>query len=313
MLGGRGYIESNGAPQILRDARVLRILEGPTETLYAHLGASMAQPAGAVHGFLAETLGRPALAAELAALVARLRGAMGGSRLFGSQAALSQWLDYRIGELAARACLVGAAEQRQQDGLGDPQLASDAVVWARRRFSALGHELVAEMAANRPHSSSDALVALIGGYAAQIGDVDQQLPGESQGADALLRRDAAYAGQAPALRQQRAPAAPLAVVATAAASAAASSATQAIVHECIMNWLRSEPLRQGVEFDADTPFTDLGMDSLATASISADLEERVGMTILPELLFDYGSVSKLAAHIDSRATAPTSSTVEAAG
>ncbi|MDB5747722.1 MAG: AMP-dependent synthetase and ligase [Massilia sp.] len=310
MLGGRGYIESNGAPQILRDARVLRILEGPTETLYAHLGASMAQPQGAVHAFLAETLKRPALAVELGTLVARLRAARDGSRLFGSQAALNQWLDYRIGELVARACLVGAAERRQQDGHGDPgdpQLASDAVVWARRRFSALGHELVAELAANRPHSSSDALVALIGGYAAQIGDVDQQLPGESQQADALLRRDPG-AGHAPLPRQQQAPAAPIALV----TKAPASNATQAIVHECIMNWLRSEPLRQGVDFDADTPFADLGMDSLATASISADLEERVGMTILPELLFDYGSVSKLAAHIDSRAR-PTADHPGAAG
>jgi acyl-CoA synthetase (AMP-forming)/AMP-acid ligase II/alkylation response protein AidB-like acyl-CoA dehydrogenase len=193
MLGGRGYIESNGAPQILRDARVLRILEGPTETLYAHLGASMAQPDGAVHGFLAATLGRPALAAELATVVSRLRAAQAGSRLFSSQAALNQWLDHRIGELAARAILAGAAEQRQQDGKGDPQLASDAVSWARRRFSALGHELVAEMAANRPHSSSDALLALVRGYAAEIGDVEQQLAGESQQADAMLRRDAAAA------------------------------------------------------------------------------------------------------------------------
>ncbi|MGX4640601.1 AMP-binding protein [Massilia sp. SYSU DXS3249] len=304
MLGGRGYIESNGAPQILRDARVLRILEGPTETLYAHLGASMAQPEGAVHIFLAETLGRPALAAELAALVARLRAGMGGSRLFESQASLNQWLDYRIGELAARACLVAAAEGRQQHGQCDPQLASDAVVWARRRFSALGHEIVAEMAANRPHSSSAALAALVDAYAAEIGDVDQQLPGESQQADALLRRDALPASPsgtasdpAPSTGPRQAPAAAL----PAAVPATASAATQAIVHACIANWLRSEPLRQGVDFQADTPFTDLGMDSLATASIAAELEERVGMTILPELLFDYGSVAKLAAFIDSRA------------
>jgi acyl carrier protein len=60
-------------------------------------------------------------------------------------------------------------------------------------------------------------------------------------------------------------------------------------------------MRQGTVFDDDTPFSDLGMDSLATASIAADLEERVGMTILPELLFDYGSVTKLAAFIDSQA------------
>jgi acyl-CoA synthetase (AMP-forming)/AMP-acid ligase II/alkylation response protein AidB-like acyl-CoA dehydrogenase/acyl carrier protein len=294
MLGGRGYIESNGAPQILRDARVLRVLEGPTETLYAHLGASMTQPEGAVHVFLAETLGRPALARELGALVARVRAAQATSRLFASQTALNQWLDYRIGELVASACIAGAAEARQQEGSGDPQMASDAVVWARRRFSALGHELVAEMAANRPHSSSEALIALVQGYTAEIGDVEQQLPGESQQADALLRRNADDASAFATARRQQTPAAGVAAPPT------SSLATQSIVHACLLNWLRSEPLRQGVEFNADTPFTDLGMDSLATASIAADLEERVGMTILPEVLFDYGSVAKLAAFIDSR-------------
>ena len=40
-LGGRGYIETNMAPQMLRDARVLRIFEGPTETLAMHLGAQI--------------------------------------------------------------------------------------------------------------------------------------------------------------------------------------------------------------------------------------------------------------------------------
>ena len=38
-LGGRGYIESNGVPQMFRDARLMRIFEGPTETLEMHLGA----------------------------------------------------------------------------------------------------------------------------------------------------------------------------------------------------------------------------------------------------------------------------------
>lgn len=41
ILGGRGYIEPNILPQIYRDARLLRIFEGPTETLEAHLGALM--------------------------------------------------------------------------------------------------------------------------------------------------------------------------------------------------------------------------------------------------------------------------------
>jgi hypothetical protein len=38
LLGGRGYIEANGVPQLLRDARLLRVFEGPTEALLVHLG-----------------------------------------------------------------------------------------------------------------------------------------------------------------------------------------------------------------------------------------------------------------------------------
>ena len=41
-LGGRGYVEPNLAPQILRDARVTRILEGPTEALTMFLGSRVA-------------------------------------------------------------------------------------------------------------------------------------------------------------------------------------------------------------------------------------------------------------------------------
>lgn len=292
MLGGRGYIESNGAPQILRDARVLRILEGPTETLYAHLGASSSQPGGAVDVFLSEALGRPALAAELAALIVRLRGSDHGTRLFATQAALGQWLDYRIGELVARAFLLAAAERRQLDGGADAQAASDAVAWARRRFSALGQELVAELAANRRHSDSADLLARIGAYADAIGDVQQQLPGEDAQPDALLRRET------DALNGARRP---MALAAGAQPVAAdASDATRAAVRASVDAWLKSEARHGEVSFEDDTPFATLGMDSLATASIAVDLEQRLGMAILPELLFDYQTVAQLAAFIDGQ-------------
>jgi len=292
MLGGRGYIESNGAPQILRDARVLRILEGPTETLYAHLGASSSHPGGAVDVFLSEALGRPALAAELAALIVRLRGSDHGTRLFATQAALGQWLDYRIGELVARAFLLAAAERRQLDGSAEAQAASDAVAWARRRFSALGQELVAELAANRRHSDSADLLARIAAYANAIGDVQQQLPGEDTQPDPLLRRETDV------LKGARRPLAFPAAAQPAAADA--SDATRAAVRACVEAWLKSESRHGDVSFEDDTPFATLGMDSLATASIAVDLEQRLGMAILPELLFDYQTVAQLAAFIDGQ-------------
>ncbi|WP_084414630.1 MupA/Atu3671 family FMN-dependent luciferase-like monooxygenase [Chitinibacter tainanensis] len=42
-LGGRGYIEDSLVPQLWRDARLLRIFEGPTETLLSHLGQRLWQ------------------------------------------------------------------------------------------------------------------------------------------------------------------------------------------------------------------------------------------------------------------------------
>lgn len=46
MLGGRGYVEANGAAKLLRDVRFLRIGEGTTEVLLRQIGASVIAAAG---------------------------------------------------------------------------------------------------------------------------------------------------------------------------------------------------------------------------------------------------------------------------
>jgi acyl-CoA synthetase (AMP-forming)/AMP-acid ligase II/alkylation response protein AidB-like acyl-CoA dehydrogenase/acyl carrier protein len=291
MLGGRGYIESNGAPQILRDARILRILEGPTETLYAHLGASLAKPDCATRSFLSTVLERPALAAELDAAVSRVAAlADGAERLFGSRTAMRQWTDYRLGELAACACLLGAAERSQQAGSGDALASSNAVVWARRRFNSQLQSLLSELAAQRPYSGSADLLGLVAGYAQAIGDIDQSLPGEAHGTDALLRRTPTAPAPVP---QAAAP-----TTQPAAQAAGGSDATRAAVHDAILHWLRAESRREVESIGFDVPFATLGMDSLATASIAVDLEQRLGMSIVPEVLFDYQSINELASFLD---------------
>lgn len=46
MLGGRGYCENNGASQLLRDARITRLFEGPSETLASFIGQRIWQSKG---------------------------------------------------------------------------------------------------------------------------------------------------------------------------------------------------------------------------------------------------------------------------
>jgi phthiocerol/phenolphthiocerol synthesis type-I polyketide synthase A len=75
---------------------------------------------------------------------------------------------------------------------------------------------------------------------------------------------------------------------------------ESIVHEAVTAWLRSETRRAQVDIDADTPFTSIGMDSLATVSIAVDIENRTGIVIVPELLYDYQTVRALAGYLAQR-------------
>jgi len=294
MLGGRGYIETNAAPQILRDARVLRILEGPTETLYAHLGATLAQAGSGALAFIGGPLRGQVLADQLAATVAAIQAAATGQQLFASPAALHQWLDYRLGELAAAAFLLAAAESRPQSG--------HAVAWARQRFAALGHQILAELAVPAPYTTSGALLRMIAQYGVEIGDVDQSAPGEGHQIDPMLR------AAPPLLTVVPAPVATVLKKPVAAPRSEggihAPTPIQAIVHDAVMTWLRSEKRRTQHDIDFDTPFTSIGMDSLATVSIAVDIENRTGLVIVPELLYDYQTVYTLSAYIETRLATP---------
>ncbi|MEL6815705.1 MAG: AMP-binding protein, partial [Cyanobacteria bacterium J06598_3] len=63
-LGARGYIETNLAPQILRDARVLRIFEGPTESLAMYLGSRIVNQPESLSA-LFENLAQPKISSLL--------------------------------------------------------------------------------------------------------------------------------------------------------------------------------------------------------------------------------------------------------
>lgn len=80
MLGGRGYEEANGIARLFRDVRVLRIFEGPTESLRAYLGTTALFSARTMESELARVIDdAPALAEatrDIAAWAARTRAFM---------------------------------------------------------------------------------------------------------------------------------------------------------------------------------------------------------------------------------------------
>ncbi|WP_229493589.1 AMP-binding protein [Massilia arenae] len=153
LLGGRGYLEPNLAPLLMRDARVMRILEGPTEALYVHLGAGALD--GACLAFAADVLDAPDVAQQARAAL---------------QAAGAACPSYLAGELCAWTLLVAAC--------GDGQAAP----WARRRWSAL----LAQLKQGGAPSAPATLAARIAAYAEAIGTPEQEAADEDRRRDPLL-------------------------------------------------------------------------------------------------------------------------------
>jgi acyl carrier protein len=276
---------------MLRDARVLRILEGPTETLYMQLGGAAAPNCGAER-ILADALALPSLAAELGAAVAAIRARAADARLFAGESAAMQWLDFRIGELCAYALLLGAAERRAQDGQGGAQ-ASAALEWARARFDGVRNAIAAEQDAARAAPSPAVLLERIAAFSEAVGDVDQQLAGEDQEMDSLLRVPDEQGEAAPWPGEPTLPRA-------GTLPRPAPPAMRQLVRDSVGRWLATEGRRGLAAFADDTPFAELGIDSLAAVPIALDIEHRAGLAVVPELLFDYPTVNALADYLHGR-------------
>ncbi|CAK0764236.1 8-amino-7-oxononanoate synthase [Azospirillaceae bacterium] len=51
------------------------------------------------------------------------------------------------------------------------------------------------------------------------------------------------------------------------------------------------------DIDCDAPFSEIGLDSMATVTLTADIEERLGRAVDPELAGDYPSINELVAFL----------------
>jgi len=257
LLGGRGYLEPSLAPLLMRDARVMRLLEGPTEALYVHLGAGA--PEGGCLAFAAEVLDAPGVAQQARAALLEA-GAFCPA--------------YAAGELCAWTLLVAAC--------GDGPAAG----WARRRWSAL----LAQLQQPGAPAPAATLAARIAAYADAIGTPDQEAAGQGGEGDPLLG-----AHWVPGAGEAAAPAQAVGE----ACEVGHLGDTRALVRRCLMVGLDG-----GVEtLGDDQPFAEVGLDSLSAMPVALEIERQTGMTINPELLYEYQTVALLAAYLDARRAA----------
>lgn len=184
LLGGRGYLENNEVARIVRDARVGRIFEGPSETMWHFLGSRLLRDGAQLLDFIGCALAAPDVAAELRAVCEAVQRRCQALPAPFAGRQRGDLASYLLGQVAGWAILHTVCRQ-DSDGHADQ---ARVVAWSRAGLDQ-------SMLAARQGSAAEAAMpdagqarALIDAYGAAIGDIEQTLAGEALAPDPYLRR-----------------------------------------------------------------------------------------------------------------------------
>ncbi|AIO69295.1 AMP-binding protein [Burkholderia oklahomensis] len=300
MLGGRGYIETNLAPQIFRDARLPRIFEGPTETLLAHLGSRLLNGSDDLLGYLDERTGAVALAAELRELGEQLlEDGLANAEQLGGAAHATNWVNYWFGGVAQWALLLAAVEQAaKRRGVDGATLE-----WAQSQYELAVEAAQRQVGRRRVLSSAAQIAEWAMHVEREIGPIEQTVPGATQRLDPLLRaeHDArpepsdagfALAGDEPLPTANDAPMrAPVAPV---------DPELKREFEQWLLTWLGERLRNRRIALTAETTFADIGLDSILAVELTMAFSDAFRTTVDASAVWDHSSIDALAAHLATR-------------
>jgi alkylation response protein AidB-like acyl-CoA dehydrogenase len=183
-LGGRGYMENNPAPRIMRDCRMLRIGEGANDLMTLSVGRRVAHSAP-LHVLLRDTLNAPHLddllrdAGDKAMARCLALGAP-----FADRGSAVAWAHALTGKLAVRVLLLATLEAAAPSPAN-----ARATLWAREELEAARIAAVdGAPEESRMIAAADA-AAMIAGFEADIGNLEESPSGIEEAIDPLLQRD----------------------------------------------------------------------------------------------------------------------------
>jgi alkylation response protein AidB-like acyl-CoA dehydrogenase/3-oxoacyl-(acyl-carrier-protein) synthase/acyl carrier protein len=302
-MGGRGYVETNLVPQMWRDARLLRIFEGPTEALLAHVGAALVKGRSGLQVFLAERFAGPC-AAKVALRLQALAQAVGRATTRGLPAeriaVLQQgagWAQCVGAMLCAAEAGVAVADRGAVLEVGWREF--DESVRVVEAFLSSAPLVAAAAADVRAHAAA---------LAGEIGDVDQR---SARDMDELLKPDAPSPVPAPVSTPTAAVPVrvePVALPPAPQAPRAPASGLRETVLALFAKRLRVRP----EAIDPDRPFFEYGVDSVGAVEIALEIESSSGITLDATALWNFPTLNALLRHLAPPASRPSPAETPAA-
>lgn len=295
LLGGRGYVETNIAAQILRDTRVFRIFEGPTETLNMFLGSRVLHQSSELHQFLGNGLGAAAVSDTLRDAAEQINARWSESPApFSDQPSALRWASMLTGEIATYAILL-AAVQGAVDRTPSNRLRR-AVDWVQQQFD----QTLARALSGTPVEfvllNANEATELISSYGETIGDLEQTLAGEDEALDGLLRREE-RAATSPHRITTNLPGTVTSEVESKKSDATASNYTAESIAAWLTKWIADELKIVSNSIDTHKSFVYYGLDSVTVIVLSSDLEVWLGRELSPSIAWNYPTIATLAQHL----------------
>jgi acyl-CoA synthetase (AMP-forming)/AMP-acid ligase II/alkylation response protein AidB-like acyl-CoA dehydrogenase/acyl carrier protein len=300
-LAGRGYVETNIAPQILRDARILRIFEGPTEAMNAHIGSRLTHRPEDLRHLLAEDLQQPTVAAEIAVAAARILERCAGLRQLSDPQAAEQWAFSLAGEVGAYGILLACIKHQAQ--LAPSPLLRRAEEWARSRFDRRLAKALATTAAEAVLLEAAEAERMVAAYVETIGDIEQSMSDEQRYRDPLIERDPADGATSSPAAAPPPNADDHGVPAAANGAAVNDTGRAREISAWLADWLGQAFDRPASDIGAADMFSEFGMDSVRAMMLISALEDWLGVDLPPTLIWDYPSVGAAARHLADLAAA----------
>ncbi|MEO1620577.1 MAG: AMP-binding protein [Cyanobacteria bacterium J06632_3] len=303
-LGGRGYIETNIAPQILRDARVLRIFEGPTESLAMYLGSRVVNQPQALKDFLDE-LALPKVGHSLfdaADLIVEKYAAEQHSDSY-RKTGLRQ-AHYVIGKIATWTILLAALKATSDS--------ADAIAWCQTTFE----QAVKEALEPQPDESANlsSLIENIEGYPQSIGDIEQTLAGSDGELDKLLQlqshpaasADAATITQASYVRANAESSSLEKIQRNGVTLSPTLIQKEKNIETWLIQWLSENLDLPSEHIDPNKAFADYGLDSVTGVELAQDLSDflNVSEPLEATLAWSFPTMRSLSRHLASMLAQP---------
>lgn len=295
LAGGRGYMETNLIPMIFRDARAIRIFEGPTEAIFHHLGSKVMNTSAEFEGILRSLTASDSTAKEVQNLKDTIASTHsesaypfadnGGSRARQAQG-LGEYAAWCLLEAVIAEDIKTATDDRQGENL------ERARAWCGANKDEVYRKALALSPGEMAGLDESGITEFLRTIDSDIGPADYNPPELLTEMDAALIPDGTPNEETAKPRAAPAP--------RPAKPEIASENTRAEPHELmswISKWIEKTMTLAPNSVDPDKPFAVFGLDSVTASMLAMDLEGRIGRPVDPTLVWDYPNIRKLSDYL----------------